>query len=224
MILNSVFLRLIYKLKTKNLNVKYGKKLEGLKELDKFLKNMPLNKVVLFLVNPKKYMNVNLEIIKIVIKQNKFSGIYITVNRPFSTLVNIMEKKGIDTDKIFFIDCITKMIPSPRGISLVPRKKFEVKKNCIFIPSPARLTEIGLALSEALSGMKHPKTKFLYLDSLSTLSIYNDLSTIAKFVHFLTTRIRLFGVVGLIMCVEKKMDNKLFNILSEVCDMTIEVV
>jgi hypothetical protein len=199
-------------------------KLNGLKDLDKFLKNMPLNKVVLFLVDPKKYMDINLQIIKIAIKNNKFSGIYITINRPFSTLVNIMEKHDIDTDKIFFIDCITKMVPSPKGISLTQGKKFEKKENCIFIPSPSRLTEIGLALSEALSGMKNPSNKFLYLDSLSTLSIYNDLSTIAKFVHFLTTRIRLFGVVGLIMCVEKKMDDKLFNILSEVCDMTIEVV
>jgi len=204
--------------------MKYGRKLKGLKGLDKFLKNMPLNKVVLFLVEPKKYMDTNLEIIKIVIKENKFSGIYVTVNRPFITLVNIMKKKGIDTNRIFFIDCITKMIPSPRGISLTSRRKFEKKENCIFIPSPSRLTEIGLALSEALSGMRHPRNKFLYLDSLSTLSIYNDLSTIAKFVHFLTTRVRLFGVVGLIMCVEKKMDDKLFNILSEVCDMTIEVV
>jgi len=204
--------------------MKHGRKLKGLKGLDKFLKNMPLNKVVLFLVEPKKYMNINLEIIKIVIKENKFSGIYVTVNRPFITLVNIMKKKGIDTNRIFFIDCITKMIPSPRGISLTSRRKFEKKENCIFIPSPSRLTEIGLALSEALSGMRHPRNKFLYLDSLSTLSIYNDLSTIAKFVHFLTTRVRLFGVVGLIMCVEKKMDDKLFNILSEVCDMTIEVV
>ena len=203
--------------------MKYEKKLKGLKELDKFLKNMPLNKVVLFLANPKKYMDINLEIIKIVMKENKFSGIYVTVNRPFSTLMDIMKKKGIDTDRIFFIDCITKMIPAPRGISLIPQKKFEIKKNCIFIPSPARLTEIGLALSEALAGMKHPKNKFLYLDSLSTLSIYNDLGTIAKFVHFLTTRVRLFGVVGLIMCVEKKMDDRLSNILSEVCDMTIEV-
>jgi len=184
---------------------------------------MPLNKVVLFIASPKKYMKVNLQILKITTKENKFSGIYITVNRPFSTLMDIMEKHGIDTEKIFFIDCITKMIPAPKGISLVPQKKFEVKKNCIFIPSPARLTEIGLALSEALAGMKNPKNKFLYLDSLSTLSIYNDLTTIAKFVHFLTTRVRLFGVVGLIMCVEKKMDDKLFNILSEVCDITIEV-
>jgi len=197
--------------------------IRSIKGLTKFIKNLPTNKIVLFFINPVNYMDVNLEIVKIITIQNKFSGIYITVNRPFTTLVEIMKKKGIDTDKIFFIDCITKMVPTPKGVSLLTKKQYEVTENCIFIPSPSRLTEIGLALSEALAGMKEPKSKFLYLDSLSTLLIYNDIETIAKFIHFLTTRVRLFGIVGIIMSIEKKVDERLFSILSEICDIIADV-
>ena len=204
----------------------YGheKEIKSVVELEEFIKNLPANKIILFLVDPKKYMKRNLSILKFLVNQNTFSGIYITVNRPFDTLIKIMKEDGIDTEKIFFIDCITKMAPASSGFSLTSKSKLEKTKNCIFIPSPSRLTEIGLALSEALTGVENPQSKFLYLDSLSTLLIYNDVDTIVKFVHFLTTRIRLYNIVGIIMCVEKRMDERLFNILSEICDIIVEVV
>jgi len=202
----------------------YEKKIKSMGELKEFIKSLPSNKIVLFLIDPKKYMNRNLSILKVFINQNMFSGIYITVNRPFDTLIKIMKEESIDTEKIFFIDCITKMMPSSDKVSLDSKSKYEKTKNCIFIPSPSRLTEIGLALSEALSGIEKPENKFLYLDSLSTLLIYNDLDTMVKFIHFLSTRIRLFGIVGIIMCVEKRIDERLFNILLEICDTIVEVV
>jgi len=200
------------------------KEIKSTVELEEFIENLPENKIVLFLVDPIRYMKRNLSILKLLVNKNMFSGIYITVNRPFDTVMNIMKEDGINTEKIFFIDCITNMVPTSDRISLGSKRKLEKTKNCIFIPSPSRLTEIGLALSEALAGVENPQNKFLYLDSLSTLLIYNDIDTIVKFVHFLTTRIRLFGIVGIIMCVEKRMDEKLFNILSEICDIIVDIV
>jgi archaellum biogenesis ATPase FlaH len=204
----------------------YGrqKEIKSIIQLEEFIKNLPANKIILFLIDPSSYMKRNLDTLKIVVNQNKFSGIYITVNRPFDTLIKIMKEDDINTEKIFFIDCITKMSPESSLFSLSSKSKLEKTENCIFIPSPSRLTEIGLALSEALTGIENPKNKFLYLDSLSTLLIYNELDTIVKFVHFLTTRIRLFGIVGIIMCVEKRIEEKLLNILSEICDIIVEVV
>jgi len=203
---------------------KYEKQIKSLGELQDFINNLQENKIVLFLIDPKKYMQRNLSVLKVFINQNMFSGIYVTVNRPFDTLMKIMKGRGINTEKIFFIDCITKMLPGSSEKPLDSKSKYERTKNCIFIPSPSRLTEIGLALSEALSGIENPQNKFLYLDSLSTLLIYNDIDTIVKFVHFLSTRIRLYGIVGIIMCVEKSIDERLHNILLEICDLIVEVV
>ena len=204
----------------------YGlkKEIRTVGELEEFMNNLPRNKVVLFLVDPRMYMKRNLSIIKILVNENKLSGIYITVNRPFDTLIQTMKDNSIDIEKIFFIDCVTKMVPTRDKISLSPKNKLERTENCIFIPSPSRLTEIGLVLSEVMSGTENPKNKFLYLDSLSTLLIYNDIETIIKFVHFLTTKIRLFGIVGIIMCVEKVIEEKLFNTLTEICDIIVNVV
>ena len=204
----------------------YGlkKEIRTVGELEEFMNNLPRNKVVLFLVDPRMYMKRNLSIIKILVNENKLSGIYITINRPFDTLIQTMKDNFIDIEKIFFIDCVTKMVPTRDKISLSPKNKLERAENCIFIPSPSRLTEIGLVLSEVISGTENPKNKFLYLDSLSTLLIYNDIETIIKFVHFLTTKIRLFGIVGIIMCVEKVIEEKLFNTLTEICDIIVNVV
>jgi hypothetical protein len=200
----------------------YMKKVvRGISTLRKIVKKIPPNKIVLLMAGMKDYQKVNFETLRIVIEENKFSGIYITVNRPYVNLKRLIAERGIDVSKIFFIDCISKMIPAPAGITFV-KKAYEIKENCLFIPSPTQLTELALALTQAMARMKEPANKFLFLDSLSTLLIYSDVKTVVKFVHFLATRVRLLGIVGIMICTEK-VSGGLLASLMEICDMVMEV-
>lgn len=202
---------------------KYGHKLHSKDDIRRYIKKLPPNKIVLFCVGARKYVKTNMDILKIVISEKKFSGIYIAANRPASTLIEDFGKNGINTENVFFIDCITKMVPAPQGIRVLYKEKIDTK-NTLYITSPANLTEMGIVLSQAFSIMENYNKKFLFLDSLSTLLIYNDVPTISKFIHFLTTRLRLFGLVGIIMSMEKEIDSKLYLTLSELCDYVVEVV
>ncbi len=204
--------------------VSIKKRIKSLGLLKTYIKSLEPYKIVLFLIDTQKYQMMNIEILRTVIKENKFSGIYITVNRPFNVLVRDLKKSGIDTDNIFFVDCISKMIPAPKGISLQGPETIEMTKECLFIPSPTRLTEIGIALSEALNTMKNYQNKFLFLDSISTLLIYNSEASVEKFVHFLVTRLRIFGLVGIILSLEKGTNRELIATLTELCDQVVEVV
>jgi archaellum biogenesis ATPase FlaH len=71
--------------------------------------------------------------------------------------------------------------------------------------------------------MKNKENKFIFIDSLSTLLIYNSFDVVAKFVHFIVSRLRLFGLVGILISIEKQIDEKMTNILIEMCDEIVEV-
>ena len=110
----------------------------------------------MFVVNAKKYTEANIELLKILINERKMLGIYLTINKPYVSIKKILEKNNIDTERIFFIDCITKTSGGNP----------EITENCLYIASPKNLTELGVALYQAMSAMKSKENKFLFLDSI----------------------------------------------------------
>jgi hypothetical protein len=182
-------------------------------KLKKFIKNLKPKTVVLFIIDAKKYHKIHPKVLKTIIEERCFAGIYITINKPYNTLVKYLKENDIDTKNIFFIDAISRVVGGT----------IKMTKDCLFIPSPTQLTDLAIAMTQAIESMKHRENKFIFLDSLSTLLIYNSFEVTAKFVHFIITRLRVFGLVGLIISIEKQIDEKMLNILIEMCDKVVEV-
>ena len=65
--------------------------------------------------------------------------------------------------------------------------------------------------------------KFLFFDSLSTLLIYNKPITVAKFIHFLSGKMRMWRVKGIIISLEKESDKELLSELSQFCDIRLDL-
>jgi hypothetical protein len=59
------------------------------------------------------------------------------------------------------------------------------------------------------------------MDSLSTLLLYHNVGTVSKFSHFLTGRMRMWGLRGILMAVEKEADPKFTNQLAQFCDIVV---
>ena len=182
-------------------------------KLKKFIKNLKPKTVVLFIIDAKKYHKIHPKVLKTIIEERCFAGIYITINKPYNTLVKYLKENDIDTKNIFFIDAISRVVGGT----------IKMTKDCLFIPSPTQLTDLAIAMTQAIESMKHKENKFIFLDSLSTLLIYNPFEVTAKFVHFIITRLRVFGLVGLIISIEKQIDERMLNILIEMCDKVVEV-
>jgi len=183
------------------------------KDLTRVIKNLKPNRIVLFIIDAKKYHRLHAKILKILIEQRKFAGIYITVNKPYKSLIKYLEENKINTNNIFFIDAISKMVED----------KMKLTEHCLFIPSPSHLTDLGITLTEAINVLKNKERKFVIIDSLSTLLVYNDLETVARFMHFIISKLRVFGLVGILISIEKQIDEKAVNLLIEMCDEIIEV-
>lgn len=167
--------------------------------------------VILLIVSAKKYLEVSLDVLKHYCNTEKSSCVYVSVNRPYSTLMNLTTKSKINTDKLFVIDAITPHSAEPKDAG-----------NAIFIGNPRALTDISISATSTINNL--PKgDRTLFFDSLSTLLIYNDAGSVTKFAHFLINKMKEWSISGIIISLEKETDEKLSSQLSQFVDRVIEV-
>lgn len=123
-------------------------------------------------------MTSELKIIKVEKLQNKINetvksfsnvpGLYISLNKTQKSIEEIFKKANIDTKKIFFIDGV--------------RSK-GTREDVLHI-SPSELDLLGCAIDDFMKNIKGEK--FLIIDALSTLLIYNNEDSVARFVRKVT--------------------------------------
>jgi hypothetical protein len=67
------------------------------------------------------------------------------------------------------------------------------------------------------------KNKSLFVDSISTLLIYNRAETVSKFLHFLTGKIRVLNLNGVLLSTEKELDPEFADQLEQFVDKTVDL-
>ena len=168
--------------------------------------------IVLVTASIRNYRDISLAVVKYFVNERKHPGIYVTTNQPYPTLQEQIRQEGVDPDKIIFIDAITGL----SGMAV------EREAHCFYLKSPQNLTDLSIALTEAISAIS-TKEKFLIFDSLSTLLIYNPPETVAKFLHFLVSKMRMWAVEGIILTVEKDIDRQLLSQVFKFFDVVIDL-
>ncbi|MEK6812826.1 MAG: hypothetical protein AABX86_01795, partial [Nanoarchaeota archaeon] len=96
--------------------------------------------VVLAKVDASSYAEANLSIIKYMVSTQRVPGVYVTLNKPYTTLLQTFIEEGIDHDMVIFIDAITRTAGG----------KIEKQEDCLFIGSPENLSDISLAMDQAV--------------------------------------------------------------------------
>src|SRR3989344_1567409 len=135
-------------------------------KLTKALQQLKTKKLLLLSLSAKGYDQAQPFIIKHLTKKSK--GIYVSFNKQYFEIQSIIEKTGLDKNKVYCIDAVSK-------------KDKNVPKGCYCLNSPESLTELSIVLTNLLK----QKYEFIFFDSLSSLLIYNDLETVERFVHYL---------------------------------------
>ncbi|MCJ7479394.1 MAG: hypothetical protein MUP63_04425 [Candidatus Nanohaloarchaeota archaeon QJJ-7] len=169
-------------------------------------------KIGLLIVESDEYVNTNMEVLKFLTEEKEAFGVYITINKPYGTIRNVLEEHSVETDKMFFVDAVSQEV----GEDTVE------DDHVVFLDSPKDLTGLSIVVSEAVDSMPDGE-KFVFLDSLTTLTVYNEMDTVSQFAHFLTGKMRKWNVSGVIISMEEEMDDKLISQIRQFCDRTIEV-
>lgn len=165
------------------------------------------NQIVLFVISKGDYTEILMDIVKAMVSQYK-AVCYITINRPYNNIIMQLDKEKIKHDGFFFIDAITSTVQTPKEVS-----------NCVFVAAPDALTDLSLAISQALSS-----NEIVLFDTMSTLAVYQDVSSVLKFMHNVVTKLRVGNKKGVLIALKEDSEQLVKDMhmfVDKVVDLTI---
>lgn len=148
------------------------------------------------------------------VTEDGYNAIVVTMNNPSPLLRNAYIKAGIDIEKVYFIDSITRY-----ALGSMPKEKYD---NVAFINQPGNLTDIGIELNKSLSGLNGNKACVI-IDSINAMLIYVPSQTLTKFIHFVSNKLRLLHHLGIYISVSGSIDPIMINQLKGFTDEFIEL-
>lgn len=140
-----------------------------------------------------------------------YSGIIISINEPSSIMKKSLSKQSIDIHDLFFVDCITGMATGEK----------QNEASIIYVNSPGQLTNIGIALTKAMTAMKDRENLFLLIDSVNTMFVYNEPDHIIRFLHMLINKVRLNSAKGVLFSVKNAIDPIVSSQIETFSDMVV---
>jgi len=170
--------------------------------------NDPL--LYLLLARPDSIHAMNLVMVK-KLMERECIPLVVTVNQPFKILSKMYAAGGIDPDSIYAVDAVTLY----SGGTPTPGPKIR------YVNNPGNLTDLGIAITEILKSMPEGK-KCILFDSVSMLLIHIPTVTAAKFLHFVVNKLKLSGISGIFLCVEKGLDPVILSQMSAFVDKIVD--
>lgn len=168
--------------------------------------------VTLLEIPVEKAMEINVNAIK-VLQDMGYEGVYITLSKDYIELSKVFRENGIDMGKIAFIDGISQMY----GVSEV------ASPNVTYVSGPLSIDALTEAVTKRVATMKAEK-KFVFLDSITTILLYNSLEKTIEFSNFITSSFKQMKVVGIVVSISRGFTNeKLIEELTKVSNQTIEL-
>jgi KaiC/GvpD/RAD55 family RecA-like ATPase len=166
--------------------------------------------VALLQIPVEKTMEMNIEALK-TLQSLGYEGVYITLSKDYVELSKMFREQGIDMGRLAFIDGVSQMY----GIGAVDAA------NVKYISGPISLDGIVAAITDIIPVMKSER-KFVFLDSITTVLLYNSLERTLKFSEFLTNSLKRLDVAGVMVSVSKGFAND--NLIKALTKMSNEVI
>jgi len=161
--------------------------------------------ITIYAVNSSSYFKRVIEIFK-----HESIGtvpIYITLNKPHTEIEKVLREHGFHPERVFFIDCISKHVI---GHNIV------APANCMYVDGPSSITAIGIAATQAAKAVNGKK--LIFIDSISTMLMYNDSAVVGSFCNFLLARLRAMGVDAVVLVLESDLQKDVVKRIESLAD------
>ena len=137
--------------------------------------------------------------------------VYLTVTKPYDNLTKQFEYLQ-HSKNIKFIDCVSRAA----GIS-------RADQECIFVESPTMLEKISLEIMNLFKEADDNAKKYLVIDSLSNLIIYNDPDIVTEFFYNIINRCRARDIHVISLAIEEEGLSQHLNRLIYLNDKILKV-
>jgi len=165
----------------------------------------------LVFIRNQDYVSSVISVIKNVYNDDQKKILYISLVRPYKSLIGSFSEQGLDTNKVIVIDGITKRImANPQEFS-----------NCRYASSPTAHDEIISSMKDILKSFEVDNIIF---DPLSQVSIYSYEADAIKFIHELLSTISVLGnCEATFLCMKSDRDSSFISNVSGYVDRIIDL-
>ena len=136
------------------------------------IKEIAKNKFLLILLEEKEYAKKLQEIMRSA-EKTRTKICYVCLSKPYKDVMEDIRRQGFNVKDFFFVDVLSSHY-----------KEQEPSDNCIFVSSPTNLAAVRVAIKKAV---EDEKCSVILFDTISTLLIYQETSSIVKFTHCILT-------------------------------------
>ena len=164
------------------------------------------NQIIVFVVQSKSYSK-QLESITRAAVGIKNGLCYVSLNKPYKVLQTGLKNAGVPVENIHFVDAVSSKVGS-----MTP------DDNVIFVSSPQALTELSISINKCL-GLKD--MGIVLFDSLSTLLVYEEASSVVKFVHSIISTLRNKSSKAVFLCLKEDIKTDLIKDISMFADKVV---
>ena len=164
--------------------------------------------ISLIVADPKKHWEVTTSALGYLLQDHSKKGIYVGVTSSCDDLREHLRGQRVPDADLFVIDTIGKSAGA----------NHMRQENCIMLDAPSNLTDIAIAIDKHVHGRD-----FLFLDSLPTMFLYNPPQSVAKFIHFLTVKLKSLNIGAIIISLSKYSEEEIQNLVLQFMDNVIEV-
>lgn len=178
-------------------------------KLEKELKGAPKKFIAQIECTAENYKEIADTSIKFLLENKKARGIYVTFNKPVFVLMDFLQSKGIETDRLFFID----------GISGATQNQLTGKNNFAVLSGPTALTELSIEITRAKETGQY---EFILFDALSTILIYNSQKRTIQFTYFLMTKLRDYNFSGVVLFIKSELEKEVFDSVAHLTDLQLK--
>ncbi len=183
--------------------------IDGLKE--RILNAIKVNQSVGILLPGSNYADLSQAVFELIKQDSDSAWVYVGVTKPFYTLV---KQYGFldELNNFKYIDCISRAA----GIS-------NDSSNCIFLESPSLLEKLGLEIINVFKDVDKNRRKYLLIDSLTNLIIYNDPELVTEFFYHIINRTRARDIHTVSIAIEEEGLDSYINRLVYLNDKILKV-
>lgn len=161
---------------------------------------------LIVLTSIESYQKILLGMLQYLINKKDFSGVLVTVNKPYNMLKEMFEKDKINLKNLIIVDCISSNTEK-RGDGV------------IFMSRPFSATNVSILLDQLST---NSNVKFFIFDTINNILTY-DGTSIVRFFQYTTSNLVTRKKLTIILGVDLDTQNKEVNLISQSCNKVIKV-
>lgn len=177
-------------------------------KIEQEFKDLPENFVVNLVVDQHVYNQVPMVIVGHIMKKMQLKqGLYVSLTKPYEVIYDELNQNNLNADALYYIDLISK-----------ETGKVQTKDKVLYLEDPSSITELLLVI-KTICG--EGKIKFIFLNSLDTLWLYNGAKAVEKFIRSLIIHARKSNVSVILTSPKEENKEDMLASITQFCDKEI---